>query len=420
VPLPLVEELPMRAASRRDVMLGGAALATILACSNAPAQARAPFAQWVDTFRARALARGVSAATYQRVMGGLQPDTTVYALDRAQPEFNEQVWQYLNRRVSDWRIRTGKEAAREHATLLARIERDYGVDRHHMLGLWGMESAFGEVVENMKHMRPVFPALAALAWGEPRRQSYWEKELLNALVIVERGWAQPAQMIGSWAGAMGHTQWMPEVWLNTGVDYDRDGRVFPFGPPDDALAGSARYLVTRGKYQRGQAWGLEVQLPNGFNSRLADRSTSRSIEAWRGLGLSPAAGGAFPPLGPTVRLWLPVAGGPAFLLGQNFFAIRTYNPSFNYTLAIVHLGDRIRGAGEFAGKFPGGERALTLSEIQEVQRRLTALGFDTGGTDGRVGRDTMVAVRAFQRKAGLARTDGYAGLDELARLRQGR
>ncbi|MBN9010952.1 MAG: peptidoglycan-binding protein, partial [Rhizobiales bacterium] len=225
-----------------------------------------------------------------------------------------------------------------------------------------------------------------------------EAELLNALVIVERGWAEPKQMIGSWAGAMGHTQWMPEVWLNSGVDYDRDGRVLPFGRPDDALAGTCRYLIKRGNYQRGLAWGAEVRLPAGFNTRLADRSTWRTPEAWRGLGVQPAAGGALPPLGHRARLWLPMAGGPAFLLGQNFFAIRTYNPSFNYTLAIVHLGDRIRGGNDFTLPFPGGERALTLAEVQEVQQRLTALGFDTGGTDGRVGRDTMRAVQAFQRR----------------------
>jgi membrane-bound lytic murein transglycosylase B len=405
----------MHAINRRDLLLGTAALAM----SGASAQGRQSFGDWVNTFRPRALARGISAATYQRVMGEVKPDTSVYALDRAQPEFNEELWQYLNRRVSDWRIRTGKETAREHAALFARIERDYGVNRYHLLGLWGMESAFGEIIDNMKHMRPVFPALAALAWGEPRRRKYWEKELLNALVIVQRGWAEPRQMNGSWAGAMGHTQWMPEVWLNIGVDYDGDGRIFPFGKPDDALAGTARYLVSRGKYQRGQAWGVEVRLPAGFNARLADRRTQRSAEAWKALGVAPAAGNGFPKIG-QARLWRPESGGPAFLLGQNFFAIRSYNPSFNYSLAIAHLGDRIRGGGEFAQQFPGGERALTLQEIQEVQRRLTERGFDTGGTDGRVGRDTMRAVRAFQRKMGLSRTDGYAGLDELARLRQGR
>ena len=250
------------AVTRRFWLQAGFAAATSFML-GAPAQAQRaamPFERWVATFRPRAMARGVSEATYARVMGGLKPDTRVYALDRAQPEFQEETWQYVNRRASDWRVITGRERAREHAALLARIEQDYGVDRHVMLGLWGLESAFGDVVTNPRHMRPVFPALAALAWGEPRRRPYWEKELLNALVIVQRGWSHPGEMTGSWAGAMGHTQWMPEVWLNMGVDYDRDGRTTPFSL-DDAFAGTARYLVQRGRYRRGEDWGREVRLP---------------------------------------------------------------------------------------------------------------------------------------------------------------
>jgi membrane-bound lytic murein transglycosylase B len=403
--------------TRRELLIGGAALAAVPLWPATEALAAQPFAQWVETFRARAAKRGVSEATYRRVMGAIKPDTSVYALDKAQAEFSEQLWQYLNRRVSDWRIRTGKERVREHAALLANIERDYGVDRYTLMGLWGMESAYGDVVDNMKHMRPVMPALAALAWGEARRRSYWEQELLNALVIIERGWAQPSEMIGSWAGAMGHTQWMPEVWLNVGVDYDKDGRVSPYSAAD-ALAGTARYLISRGKYRRGEAWGAEVRLPAQFNRALADKSSARSLQAWQQLGVTPAVGNAFPPIG-TARLWLPNAGGPAFLIGQNFFAVRSYNPSFNYALAIVHLGDRVRGDPGFAQAFPGGERALTLPEVQEVQRRLTAAGFDTDGTDGRVGRETMRAVQAFQRRASLEPADGYAGLKVLGRLRKG-
>jgi membrane-bound lytic murein transglycosylase B len=396
----------------------GAAACLVAGPATLAQSAAMPFERWVAAFRARALARGISESTYARVLGGLKPDTRVYALDRAQPEFHEEIWQYLNRRVSEWRIITGRERAKQHAALLARIEQDYGIDRYIMLGLWGMESAFGDVVTNPKHMRPIFPALAALAWGEPRRRSYWEKELLNALVIVERGWSHPAEMVGSWAGAMGHTQWMPEVWLNMGVDYDRDGRTTPFSL-DDALAGTARYLVQRGRHRRGENWGCEVRLPAGLNKRLADARTARTYARWRELGLSRADGKPFTHPGHQARLWLPIAGGPAFLIGQNFFAVRSYNPSMNYTLAIVHLGDRIRGDGPFVQQFPGGERPLTLAEIQEVQRRLTALGFDTGGADGRVGNDTMVAVRDFQRKVGIDPADGYAGLKVLARLRQG-
>lgn len=374
------------------------------------------FQQWVAAFRTRARSKGISEATYDRVMGAIKPDTSVYALDRAQPEFREQLWQYLNRRVSDWRITIGKERATEHAALLEKVERAFGVDRYIMLGLWGMESAYGDVATNPKHMRPVIPALAALAWGEPRRRGYWEQELLNALVIIQRGWSQPAEMVGSWAGAMGHTQWMPEVWLNMGVDFNRDGRISPFGDPADALAGTAQYLARRGKFRRGEGWGYEVRLPAGMAS---NSNVLEPIANWTMRGVTQANGKAFARPTEKARLWQPVSGGPVFLLTQNFAAVRSYNPANTYALAIVHLGDRIRGDGPFVQQFPGGERPLTLSEVQEVQRRLTARGFDTDGTDGRVGRDTMMAVRAFQTKTGLSPADGYAGLKVLARLREG-
>jgi lytic murein transglycosylase len=373
---------------------------------------------WVESFRSRARARGISDETYDRVMRGLKPDTSVYEFDRRQPEFSESLWQYLNRRVSDWRIDTGKEKAKEHAKLLAQVERDTGVDRSMLLGVWGMESVYGAIIGNENYMRPVFPSLAALAWGEPRRRKYWEQELLNALVIVQRGWARPDEMRGSWAGAMGHTQWMPEVWLNIGVDYDHDGRVWPFGVPD-ALAGTARYLLKRGRYRRGEAWGYEARLPANFKTSLADRSTWRSYQRWMDLGVTRADGKPFPRQNDRARLWLPVAGGPAFLLGQNFYAARSYNPSYSYALAVVHLGDRVTGGDPFRQSFPGGERMLTVEELQEIQQRLTKLGFDTGGVDGRVGSGTMRAVRQFQQQAGLTPADGYPGLKVLERLRRG-
>lgn len=398
--------------------LGGAAAFAHPFVPAAKAEQSAAFSRWVHAFRTRAIKRGISEATYDRVMGSVTPDTSVYAQFNAQPEFTEQVWQYVNRRCSDWRVRTGKERAHEYAALLARVEKDYGVDRYTLLGLWGMESSFGDVITNRKYMRPVIPALAALAFGEPRRRSYWEAELLNALTIVDRGWAKPNDMIGSWAGAMGHTQWMPEVWLNMGVDYDHDGHTSPFGKPDDALAGTARYLVERGNYRRGEAWGCEVKLPDA-RARLADNRTMRPYAKWHALGLRRADGRDFARPDDQVKLWLPVPGGPAFLVGQNFRAVYSYNPSSSYTLSLLHLGDLIRGDGPFRQQFPGGERVPTLEEVKEIQRRLNELGFKTDGIDGRTGSDTLRAVLAFQKKVGMDPADGYAGLKVLARLRQG-
>ena len=400
--------------NRRTVL--GTAIAAGLTWS-VPAWARsAAFERWVQAFRARAIARGISEETYDRVMGRLEPDTAVYEQFRRQPEFTEQTWQYINRRCSDWRVITGKQRAKEHASLLARVEKDYGVDRYVLLGLWGMESSYGDVIDNPKYMRPIIPSLAALAYGEPRRRKYWESELLNALLIVDRKWAQPSEMIGSWAGAMGHTQWMPEVWLHVGVDYDRDGRINPFGKPDDALAGTARYLVERGKWRRGEAWGYEVKIPAG-HARLANNRTWRSYAKWHELGVTRADGAAFPRPHDQAKLWLPVAGGPAFLVGPNFRAVYSYNPSSNYTLALVHLGDLIRGNGGFRQHFPGGERIPTIDEVKEIQRRLNEQGFKTDGIDGRTGSDTVRAIVAFQKKNGID-PDGYAGLKLLAQLRQ--
>jgi lytic murein transglycosylase len=389
-------------------------LAGTLALTFAPAaDARNGFESWVESFRPHALKR-VSAETYDRVMHGLKPDTSVFKAVHAQPEFTEQLWQYINRRCSDWRVITGKERAKEYASVLARVESAYGVDRYILLGLWGMESSYGDVIDNPKYMRHILPALSALAWGEPRRRRYWEAELINAMVIVERGWAKPSEMIGSWAGAMGHTQWMPEVWLHSGVDFDHDGRISPFGRPDDALAGTARYLVARGHYRRGEAWGCEVSVPSGAHSD----NHSRTYAEWHARGVRRADGAAFARPGDHVKLWIPVAGGPAFLIGQNFSAVHAYNPSQSYTLALCHLGDLIRGDGPFRKQFPGGERVPTLAEVKEIQRRLNEHGFKTDGIDGRTGSDTVRAIIAFQKKVGMQPADGYAGLKVLARLRQ--
>ena len=221
-------------------------------------------------------------------MGRIEPDMSVFRQMQKQPEFHEQIWQYVNRRASDWRITAGKEALRKNEALFTRIEQDFGVERGTLLALWGVESAYGDPLVQQNHMRPIFPSLAALAWNEPRRRAYWETELINALKIVDRGWGTPEEMRGSWAGAMGHTQWMPEVWLNVGMDYDKDGRVSPFGKPDDALGSSARYLVNRGKYHRGEHWGYEVRAGG------ASGSGNRTYAAWASAGVTRADGKPFP------------------------------------------------------------------------------------------------------------------------------
>jgi membrane-bound lytic murein transglycosylase B len=399
--------------TRRTLLRSGLGAAALLAQPAAVVAAPAGFDAWRAKFRSHALSNGISEATWNRAMAHVEPDMSVFKEMGNQPEFNEEVWQYINRRVSDWRIIHGKAALKKNEALFARIEQDFGVERGTLLALWGVESAYGDPLVQQNHMRPIFPSLAALAWNAPRRKAYWQGELINALRIVDRGWSTPEQMRGSWAGAMGHTQWMPEVWLNVGIDYDGDGKISPFGKPDDALGSTAKFLVERGHYHSGEHWGYEVRSSGGAPSG------GRSYAAWESAGVTRADGQAFPQPNASAQMWVPVPGGPQFLLGPNFYSVRSYNPSMNYALAICHLGDRILGGPPFVQPFPGSERALTLAEVQEMQTRLTRAGFDTGGTDGRVGNDTMQAIRDYQTKVGISPSDGYGGLEVLARLRQG-
>jgi len=401
------------ATRRASLKTVGGALASLLLPPSASAQ-RLPFDRWIAVFRGKAIAHGITDETYMRVMRAVRPDTTGLEAIHDQPEFNQTLWQYLNRAVSDWKVTAGKEKAKQYAPLLSRIEKDFGVEPAFMLGVWGIESAFGDPVVAKNHMRPVIPSLATLAWAEPRRRRYWEQELINALAIVQRGWSTPEEMVGSWAGAMGHTQWMPEVWLHIGIDYNHDGKISPFGPPDDALGSTARFFVERGNYRRGEHWGYEVRMPASHGGNV-----SHSYAAWHARGVTRADGEPFPQPNATARPWVPVPGGPAFLLGPNFFAARSYNPSMNYALALCYLGDRCVGGAPFAQEFPGSEPPPTLAEIEEIQRRLTALGFDPGSPDGRIGNATTLAVRNYQRKAGIEPADGYAGVGLLARLRKG-
>src|SRR5947209_3820959 len=291
----------LKTPNRRMLLQYGLGAGALLAWPFPALAAAAPgFDQWRANFRGRALAKGISEATWARAMGHVEPDMSVFKQMQDQPEFSEELWQYINRRVSDWRIIAGKKALQKNEALFARIEKDFGVERGTLLALWGVESAYGDPQVQQNHMQPVFPSLAALAWNAPRRRAYWEAELLNALRIVDRGWSTPEQMRGSWAGAMGHTQWMPEVWLNVGIDYDGDGRVSPFGKPDDALGSTAKFLVDRGKYHRGEHWGYEVSGASGSSRG------KRTYAAWSSAGISRADGQAFPQPNASAQVWVPV------------------------------------------------------------------------------------------------------------------
>jgi lytic murein transglycosylase len=401
--------------TRRGALAAGAGAAIALAT---PARAQGgDLSAFLERFKARARARGVSDATYARATAGLTMDPEVLELQRRQAEFTDQLWQYLNRRVSEWRITTGRQRLAEHAALLDRIEAQYRVDKHTVVSVWGNESSYGEVLSNPRVMRPVLRSLATLAAGEPRRRGYWETEFANALLIVERGWAQPAEMVGSWAGAMGHTQFMPEAWLSVAVDFDGDGRRNLFRIPD-ALASTAQFLRTRGRWEPGKPWGYEVKAAPGFDVAV-DARRSRTLGEWKRAGVTRADGREFANESWAATLRFPAGRqGPGFALMQNFRAALAYNPSFSYALAVHHLADRLRGQGPFVTPWANAERQLSTEELSEMQRRLTAAGFDTGGTDGRVGDMTRRAVRDFQQRNRMTPADGWPNERVLARLRQ--
>lgn len=371
----------------------------------------AAMSAWVQAFRPKALAAGISPGVFDAALEGVAPDPRVLDKDYNQTEFTKTIWDYLDRAVSEDRIAGGQRALKANAALLQQIEAQYGVPKEVVVAIWGLESDYGAFRGDF----PVMRSLATLACGG-RRAAFWEGEALAALRILQAGDVTPAALQGSWAGAMGHTQFMPSSYLRLAVDFDGDGRRDIWGnDPTDALASTAAYLAASG-WVRGQPWGLEVTLPAGFDYLQSGEGVFKSPAEWRALGVAPAAGGELPPGGPA-ELRLPGGHrGAAFLTFGNFKAIEAYNLADAYVIAVGHLSDRIAGGPPIAAGWPREDRALVLEERVELQQRLTDAGFDTGGVDGRIGPKTIRAMQAWQLAAGLP-PDGYASLNALDALR---
>lgn len=371
------------------------------------------FGIWLDGFRARAAAAGISEATLAAALDGVQPLPDVIARDRNQTEVVRTLRDYLAIAASDARIAEGRAALARHGALLTRIEAAYGVDRHVLVAIWGLESSYGANRGDV----PVIAALATLA-HDGRRAALFEAQLLAALRILQAGDVPLATMRGSWAGAMGHTQFMPTSYLDRAVDFDGDGRRDIWGAdPTDALASAAAYLAAAG-WVSGQTWGVEVHLPDGFDMGETGRETVLSAAEWQGLGVRGMADEAVPDHGPASVLLPAGSGGPALLVFGNFGVIRSYNAADAYVVGVGHLADRIAGAGPLQGGWPEGDRALTAAERAELQELLRVAGFDAGAADGIFGPQTRSALRAFQRAAGLP-PDGHPGPAALAHLRRG-
>ena len=358
-----------------------------------------------------AAARGVSWQTFQTYTADLEPDLRIMDLLDAQPEFTKSPWDYLDLLVNDARIAAGRDVLARYQPIFAAVEKTYGVDRHVIAAIWGIESNFGTAIGE----RPVLQSTATLACIG-RRQEYFRDEFLSALEILHRGDVRPDRLKGSWAGAFGPTQFMPTSFKRYAVDFDGDGRRDVVDSIPDVIASTANNLHTDG-WIAGQTWGYEVVLPPNFNYLYADRSRHLTVQEWQSLGLRRAGGKPFPR--PTDRAYLLVPGGargPAFLMLNNFRVIMKYNPAEAYALAIGHLADRLRGDGPLLQPWPREERVLNLSERYELQQRLALRGFDIGEPDGRFGTKTRAALRQFQLRAGLV-PDGFASVQVLDRLR---
>ncbi|MGB3278863.1 MAG: lytic murein transglycosylase, partial [Pseudorhodobacter sp.] len=318
---------------------------------------------------------------------------------------------YLAIAASDERVSKGRAAYARHRATLDAIERRYGVEAHIVAAVWGLESYFGERRGDV----PVISALGTLAY-DGRRGAFFEKQLVAALKILERGDTTVANMTGSWAGAMGHTQFIPTSYQLFAVDFTGDGRRDIWSDdPTDALASTAAYLAKSG-WTKGQPWGVEVRLPAGFNTGLAGRNSSRSPADWAAMGVRDMNGGAVPNHGAASIIIPEGARGPAFMTFRNFTAITRYNNSESYVIGVGHLSDRILGRPAIQGNFPPDAAGMTIDDRQEMQKRLTARGFDTEGHDGVIGPKTRAAISAYQASRGMAVT-GEPSLELLASLR---
>lgn len=367
--------------------------------------------QWLDAFRHRAAAAGISAAVMDQALSGLEYDADAIRRDRNQSEFTKTIWDYLDSANSEARVKNGKAAIAKHRAILQRIEDRFGVEKEVVAAVWGLESAYG----TFRGAVPTIQSLATLAY-DGRRGAFFEGELLAALKILQSGDTVAANMKGSWAGAMGHTQFMPSSFLAYAVDFDGDGKRDIWGDdPTDALASTAAYLAHFG-WKKGALWGAEIALPPGFDYDQTSERVKKPVAEWQAMGIRLADGGDLPDFG-TASVLLPGgARGAAFLIFSNFQVIERYNTADAYVIGIGHLSDLLKGGAPIRAAWPRDLRALTFDERIELQQRLTQAGFDTFGIDAKMGPNTIAAVKAFQRATGVV-PDGFPSLDVLQRLR---
>jgi lytic murein transglycosylase len=390
--------------------LAGATTAFIMMCAAAQAQ---DFQACLSGVRAEAAQRGVSGATFDRVMAGVTPDPRVIESLQFQPEFKTPIWDYLATLVDEQKVKEGRAMMARHAQALAAAEQRFGVDRHTIAAVWGVESDYGNVTGRWGLPQ----ALSTLACTAPRRRDYFRGELLATLQIVQRGDLAPEKLRGSWAGAFGQTQFMPSTYLRLAVDGDGDGRRDLVDSVPDALHSTANFLAKAG-WRTGEAWGYEVRIPAGY-AGPSGRRDKQPLSAWSQRGIRRVDGSALTGEGSPGLLLPAGANGPAFLVFRNYDAAFSYNGADSYALAISLLSDRLRGRPGIRTAWPTDDRGLSRAERKELQEHLLRRGFQIGEADGAIGAVTRKAIAEYQRRLGLEQ-DGRAGGRVLDALRAGR
>jgi len=370
-----------------------------------------PFDVWLAALKAEARTRGISEQTLTRAFQTVRQNSRVIELDNRQPEFTSTFWGYFDKAVSDQRVADGRAMLAQHAGLLNQAAQETGVPAAVLAAFWGLETNYGRNQGGFN----VIEALATLAW-EGRRGAFFREQLLVALEILDQGHIAPEAMVGSWAGAMGHMQFMPTTFAAHAMDRDGDGRKDIWGTLPDAFGSAGRFLAAMG-WKSDQLWGRQVKLPAGFDYAQSDLDLEKTLPEWAALGLRRADGGPLPVVADMSASLLLPAGyqGPAFLVYDNFRVIMRWNNSSVYALAIGHLSDRIAGQGGLIGTFDRTPHPLRRAEVETLQGLLNRMGYQAGGIDGLVGPSTRAAIRRFQQARGLP-ADGYADPDLYARI----
>ncbi|MVA27343.1 lytic murein transglycosylase [Agrobacterium vitis] len=393
------------------------ALAFSLMASLAPlhAHADAGFQKWIRDFYPTAAASGISAQTYNRAFAGIKdPDADVLRKAAYQPEFKSDIWDYLDSRVNPYTVKIGREMLAKHGRTLASLEKYFGVDRHILLAIWSMESNYGAVLAKDDRLHYVPQALATLGYADPKRAGFARKQLIAALKILQNGDVSPKEMTGSWAGAMGHTQFIPTSYLLYAVDADGNGHKDIWNSIPDALATSANLLAKNG-WDSGRTWGYEAVVPAGAGKYAGKTLT---LAQWQKLGFTRPGGKAFRNPGERAQLKLLAgANGPGFLMTSNFFTIKKYNAADTYALAVGLLADEIAGYGGMQQKWPRPDGTLDIKEKFELQTRMKALGYYNGEVDGNFGSGSKAAISAIQQRLGM-QGDGEPSKSLLEMLRR--